>query len=199
MKPSACLGSRALLAVSGGLTPRGDRDRGDSRGDSRGEAAAAAVDRSSTITSSAAARASIIRRSAAGGPTIGWRCDPGAYLDEVVPLLGGLLPPPGRRSCAVVGSSAMLRLAPKGHEIDAHALVWRLNNAPTVGFEELVGRRTSVRVINHVPLEKWLLRARNRSHLLHRTCTKRGCDGVEYARPRVTCGQSDGVPPADHV
>jgi hypothetical protein len=67
LKPSACLGSRALLAVSGGLTPRGDREGGDSRG----EAAAAAVDLSSTITSSAAARASIMRRSAAGGPTIG--------------------------------------------------------------------------------------------------------------------------------
>ena len=68
-------------------------------------------------------------------------------------------------SCAVVGSSDLLRLSPRGQEIDSHKLVWRLNNAPTAGWEFAVGRRTSLRVVNHVPIEKWVLLATNRSAL----------------------------------
>ena len=91
--------------------------------------------------------------------------------------IAGALVLPGRpreRSCAVVGSSDILRLDPRGPEIDAHSIIWRLNNAPTVGWEHAVGRRTSVRVVNHVPLEKWVRLARNRSAL------DRTADGDEY-------------------
>ncbi len=77
-------------------------------------------------------------------------------------------------SCAVVGSSDLLRLSPRGEEIDSHKLIWRLNNAPTAGWETAVGRRTSWRVVNHVPIEKWVLLASNRSAL---RATK---DGDEY-------------------
>ena len=94
---------------------------------------------------------------------------------------GGILDPSNAAArsslptCAVVGSADVLRLdTPRGAEIDAHELVWRVNNAPTIGWEERVGRRTSVRVVNHVPIEKWLLRARNRSAL---AATR---DGSEY-------------------
>ena len=83
---------------------------------------------------------------------------------------------PVQPTCAVVGSSDILRLDPRGPEIDAHAVVWRLNNAPTAGWEDAVGRRTSARLINHVPIEKWLLLARNRSAL------DRTTDGAEYHR-----------------
>lgn len=89
-------------------------------------------------------------------------------------LAGRGLSLPASPTCAVVGSSDILRLVPRGAEIDGHALVWRLNNAPTRGWEEQVGRRTSLRLVNHVPIEKWLLRARNRSAL------RRTVDGAEY-------------------
>eukprot|EP00061_Rhincodon_typus_P006003 g26176.t1 len=41
-----------------------------------------------------------------------------------------------------------------GSVIDRTACVWRMNNAPTAGFEADVGTRTSVRVVSHtsVPL-----------------------------------------------
>ena len=76
--------------------------------------------------------------------------------------------------CAVVGSSDLLRLQPRGAEIDAHTLVWRFNNAPTKGWEAAVGSRTDVRVVNHLPIEKWVKLARNRSALKHTA------DGGEY-------------------
>ena len=91
----------------------------------------------------------------------------------------------GTRTCAVVGSSDILRLVPQGSLIDRHALVWRVNNAPTVGFEMSAGRRTSVRVVNHVPVEKWLLRDHNRSALL---ATR---DGREY--DRYLCAPDEGI------
>ena len=55
-------------------------------------------------------------------------------------------------TCAVVGSSDLLRVLPDsyGPQIDAHERVWRVNSAPTVGWEQTVGSRTDVRVINHV-------------------------------------------------
>ena len=77
-------------------------------------------------------------------------------------------------SCAVVGSSDILRLAPAGQQIDDHELVWRLNNAPTRGWEAMVGSRTSVRVVNHVPIEKYVRLATNRSALAATA------DGGEY-------------------
>ena len=81
----------------------------------------------------------------------------------------------GKRSCAVVGSSDLLRISPpQGTAIDAHDLIFRLNNAPTASFEHIAGARTSFRVINHVPIEKWVLRATNHSAL------RRTVDGAEY-------------------
>ena len=83
---------------------------------------------------------------------------------------------PSLRTCAVVGSADILRsaLQPRGAEIDGHSLVIRLNNAPTVGWEAAVGSRTSLRVVNHVPLEKWIKLAKNKSALI------RTADDDEY-------------------
>lgn len=81
-----------------------------------------------------------------------------------------------RRDCAVVGSADTLRLDPRGAEIDSHALIFRLNNAPTTGWEAAVGSRTSVRMVNHVPIEKWILLSTNRSALAATT------DGGEYTK-----------------
>ncbi|XP_078697646.1 beta-galactoside alpha-2,6-sialyltransferase 2-like [Branchiostoma floridae x Branchiostoma belcheri] len=51
-------------------------------------------------------------------------------------------------SCAVVSSSHGLRLHKYGQEIDSHDAVLRFNCAPTQGFEQFVGNRTDIRLIN---------------------------------------------------
>lgn len=41
-----------------------------------------------------------------------------------------------------------------GQEIDQSSCIWRMNNAPTKGYMEDVGKRTTIRVVSHtsVPL-----------------------------------------------
>jgi len=56
--------------------------------------------------------------------------------------------PHGNLTCAVVGSAGFLRVQRLGREIDAHDFVIRANLAPVVGFEEIVGAKTSLRVLN---------------------------------------------------
>ena len=51
-------------------------------------------------------------------------------------------------SCAVVGNGGILRANAVGPAIDSHAAVWRLNQAPTKGYERLVGKKTTFRVLN---------------------------------------------------
>ncbi|KAI8488571.1 beta-galactoside alpha-2,6-sialyltransferase [Branchiostoma belcheri] len=51
-------------------------------------------------------------------------------------------------SCAVVSSSHGLRLHTYGKEIDSHDAVLRFNCAPTHKFEQFVGNRTDIRLIN---------------------------------------------------
>uniref|UniRef100_V9L8L8 CMP-N-acetylneuraminate-beta-galactosamide-alpha-2, 3-sialyltransferase 2 n=1 Tax=Callorhinchus milii TaxID=7868 RepID=V9L8L8_CALMI len=47
------------------------------------------------------------------------------------------------RRCAVVGNSGNLHGSQYGNQIDSHDFIMRLNQAPTVGFEADVGRRTT--------------------------------------------------------
>jgi hypothetical protein len=51
-------------------------------------------------------------------------------------------------TCAIVGSSGILLRYKRGPEIDAHDLVFRFNSAPTRGFEEHCGRKTTHRITN---------------------------------------------------
>ena len=51
--------------------------------------------------------------------------------------------------CAVVGSGGSLWRSGLGREIDSHDVVLRVNQAPTVGYERHVGRRTHVRMLNN--------------------------------------------------
>ncbi|KAI1278409.1 Beta-galactoside alpha-2,6-sialyltransferase 2 [Halotydeus destructor] len=53
-----------------------------------------------------------------------------------------------QRTCALVTSAGSLKGAKLGPEIDSHDLIVRFNNAPTEGFEEDVGARTTVRILN---------------------------------------------------
>ena len=71
------------------------------------------------------------------------------------------LPPRDRRphfgTCAVVGNSGTLLGSKFGGAIDAHDAVIRLNGAPTVGFEDDVGQKTTWDMVNKpnlVRLEK---------------------------------------------
>eukprot|EP00899_Mesostigma_viride_P008303 jgi/Mesvir1/17474/Mv08748-RA.1 len=51
-------------------------------------------------------------------------------------------------SCAVVGSSDSLKKGMRGKEIDEHSVVIRFNRAPTKGFEQFAGSKTSLRLQN---------------------------------------------------
>jgi len=52
------------------------------------------------------------------------------------------------KSCALVGNSGVLRGSRHGTAIDAHEAVFRTNMAPTVGYEDDVGGRTTFDFVN---------------------------------------------------
>ncbi|KAK7944973.1 hypothetical protein WMY93_000701 [Mugilogobius chulae] len=56
--------------------------------------------------------------------------------------------------CSVVSSSGQMLGQGLGAQIDRSPCVWRMNNAPTRGFERDVGQKTTLRVVSHtsVPL-----------------------------------------------
>uniref|UniRef100_A0A8C2DG98 alpha-N-acetylneuraminyl-2,3-beta-galactosyl-1,3-N-acetylgalactosaminide6-alpha-sialyltransferase n=1 Tax=Cyprinus carpio TaxID=7962 RepID=A0A8C2DG98_CYPCA len=56
--------------------------------------------------------------------------------------------------CSIVSSSGQMLGREAGAEIDQSSCIWRMNSAPTRGFERDVGHRTDLRVVSHtsVPL-----------------------------------------------
>ncbi|KAM4604832.1 alpha-N-acetylgalactosaminide alpha-2,6-sialyltransferase 3 [Polymixia lowei] len=56
--------------------------------------------------------------------------------------------------CSIVSSSGQMLGQAAGPQIDRSSCIWRMNNAPTRGFEKDVGRGTTLRVVSHtsVPL-----------------------------------------------
>ncbi|XP_022087679.1 uncharacterized protein LOC110977683 [Acanthaster planci] len=54
--------------------------------------------------------------------------------------------------CSVVSSSGHLINQSRGRDIDSAQCILRMNSAPTAGYEDDVGARTTVRVIGHVNL-----------------------------------------------
>ncbi len=54
------------------------------------------------------------------------------------------------RSCALVSNAGTLLLNKHGLEIDAAELTVRFNFGPTLGFEEIAGSRTDVRIMNDI-------------------------------------------------
>mmetsp|Transcript_13914 Transcript_13914/g.39373 ORF Transcript_13914/g.39373 Transcript_13914/m.39373 type:complete len:578 (-) Transcript_13914:95-1828(-) len=71
---------------------------------------------------------------------------------EVLPeedILGSRMPRSGKwGTCALVGSSGILKKYKQGKEIDLHDAIWRLDNAPVEGFEEHVGSHTTIRIVS---------------------------------------------------
>ncbi|GAA6235018.1 alpha-N-acetylgalactosaminide alpha-2,6-sialyltransferase 5-like isoform X2 [Lates japonicus] len=68
------------------------------------------------------------------------------------------------KTCALVTSSGQLTGSKRGEEIDHSECVIRMNDAPNVGYQRDVGRRTSLRVIAHSSLQRVL---RSRQELLN--------------------------------
>ncbi|XP_059496043.1 alpha-N-acetylgalactosaminide alpha-2,6-sialyltransferase 3-like isoform X2 [Stegostoma tigrinum] len=67
--------------------------------------------------------------------------------------------------CSIVSSSGQMLGKGLGPDIDSSECVWRMNNAPTEGYEADVGSVTTVRVVSHTSTP-WLLRQNTfRSHL----------------------------------
>ncbi|XP_077997352.1 CMP-N-acetylneuraminate-poly-alpha-2,8-sialyltransferase-like [Glandiceps talaboti] len=54
-----------------------------------------------------------------------------------------------QESCAIVGSSGILKDSKCGKEIDSHDFIMRMNLAVVKGFEEDVGRNTNLTAVNH--------------------------------------------------
>ncbi|CAH1239633.1 ST6GAL1 [Branchiostoma lanceolatum] len=86
-------------------------------------------------------------------------------------------------SCAVVSSSHALRLHTYGQEIDSHDIVLRFNCAPTDQFEQFVGSRTDIRMINtlvplrHCQEEFW---SRNSTMFKHGILVVGNMDGINF-------------------
>lgn len=66
--------------------------------------------------------------------------------------------------CAVVGGSGILAEVPRGPQIDAADVVFRVNKCPTTGWERMVGARTDVRFANVPSSMEWTKRARDWEH-----------------------------------
>uniref|UniRef100_A0A8D8ESL9 Beta-galactoside alpha-2,6-sialyltransferase 1 n=1 Tax=Culex pipiens TaxID=7175 RepID=A0A8D8ESL9_CULPI len=80
--------------------------------------------------------------------TITWRDSPFDWNE-----IGRYIPPgplfrERNATCAIVSSAGSLKGSSLGSFIDGHDIVMRFNHAPTVGYEQDVGSKTSVRVVN---------------------------------------------------
>eukprot|EP00058_Branchiostoma_floridae_P019591 XP_002605081.1 hypothetical protein BRAFLDRAFT_124142 [Branchiostoma floridae] len=60
-------------------------------------------------------------------------------------------------TCALVSNSGQLLGGARGSDIDAADCVFRLNAAPTAGFEDDVGKRTTARIVSHKSLTSLFL------------------------------------------
>lgn len=57
-------------------------------------------------------------------------------------------------TCAIVSSAGSMYKSKLGKEIDAHDAVLRFNSAPTEGFEDDVGTKTTIRILNSQVVSK---------------------------------------------
>jgi len=93
---------------------------------------------------------------------------PPAELARLVATLPDVSPPLGCDSCAVVSSAGILRRREYGEHIDANECVFRINRAPTAGYERHVGSRTTYDFVNSFPHVRGLsILPRTHTKLIH--------------------------------
>lgn len=85
-------------------------------------------------------------------------------------------------TCAVVGSSGSLLERRMGVEIESHTAVFRVNDAPTQGYEAHVGRKTTLRVQN---IAYCGFRERTTEISLHYTDNRRAHVGTVCTDPHI--------------
>ncbi|KAI8488570.1 beta-galactoside alpha-2,6-sialyltransferase [Branchiostoma belcheri] len=91
-------------------------------------------------------------------------------------------------SCAVVSSSHGLRLHKYGKVIDSHDAVLRFNCAPTQGFEQFVGNRTDIRLINTQIPARYFKKdfwSKNRNMFRHETIVVRNMDSISVKEDKI--------------
>ncbi|XP_067876931.1 alpha-N-acetylgalactosaminide alpha-2,6-sialyltransferase 3-like isoform X2 [Heterodontus francisci] len=69
------------------------------------------------------------------------------------------------QQCSIVSSSGQMLGTSLGAEIDQSECVWRMNNAPTEGYQTDVGSKTTVRVVSHTSTPLLLRQEPFTSHL----------------------------------
>ncbi|XP_032088287.1 alpha-N-acetyl-neuraminyl-2,3-beta-galactosyl-1,3-N-acetyl-galactosaminide alpha-2,6-sialyltransferase [Thamnophis elegans] len=91
------------------------------------------------------------------------------------------------RQCAIVSSSGQMLGSRSGTEIDAKECVLRMNQAPTQGYEEDVGSRSTLRVVSHTSIPLLL---RNHSYFF-----KQSCDTtyIIWGPPRLMSHEKTGL------
>eukprot|EP00192_Tetraselmis_astigmatica_P020683 CAMPEP_0117665694 /NCGR_PEP_ID=MMETSP0804-20121206/9958_1 /TAXON_ID=1074897 /ORGANISM="Tetraselmis astigmatica, Strain CCMP880" /LENGTH=281 /DNA_ID=CAMNT_0005473147 /DNA_START=351 /DNA_END=1196 /DNA_ORIENTATION=+ len=101
-------------------------------------------------------------------------------------------------TCAVVGNGGAMKSREFGHAIESHKTVFRLNQAPTKGYEKHVGKKTTFRLINKLWVRKYmgassylplsmgttllLARSNNPSDMLQMAQAHRSRSGVHVAK-----------------
>ena len=103
-------------------------------------------------------------------------------------------------TCAVVGSSGSLMLDRFGGEIDAHDVVIRFNSAPVLGYEEIAGSKTTVRLLNSQAMISVLRRCSPLGTCAwNRTCCAEELVVINSGRPEIVscykrvCGDTPNV------
>ncbi|CAM6031744.1 unnamed protein product, partial [Sphagnum compactum] len=77
-------------------------------------------------------------------------------------LLGSLFPKQqllsqhsgDNKSCVIVSSAGSMKKSNLGSFIDSHDIVMRFNNAPIEGYEQDVGKKTTIRIVNSQVVSK---------------------------------------------
>ncbi|XP_055610589.1 beta-galactoside alpha-2,6-sialyltransferase 2 [Uranotaenia lowii] len=86
--------------------------------------------------------------------TLSWRDPPFNWneLGNYLPM--GPLFNERNATCAIVSSAGSLKNSKLGSFVDMHDVVMRFNHAPTTGFSEDVGSKTTIRVVNSQVVSK---------------------------------------------
>jgi hypothetical protein len=92
------------------------------------------------------------------------------------------------KSCAVVSNSGELLRQKVGAEIDEHDAVFRINYPPTVNFEEYVGSKTTVELVNHHHAREL---AQAESYVSRRFVDPSDCALGKYCTHVVVCIKGD--------